>query len=115
MSRKLSFYLSDILKSISNIQSYTANITYDELIQDQKTLDAITYNLLIIGEATKQVPNNLRSKYSQIEWKQIAGIRDIIAHAYFSINTRIVWNIIENELITLKDCIELIQQNEDLE
>lgn len=73
MSRKLSLYLADILTSIQNIQSYTAGLSYDDLIEDQRTLDAVTHNLLIIGEATKQIPDTLRQDYPQIPWKAIAG------------------------------------------
>lgn len=114
MSRKLSLYLSDILTSISKIQRYTDSLSYEELIQDELILDAVTHNLLIIGESAKQIPDTLRSKYSQIQWQAIAGMRDIIAHAYFSINPRIVWNVIQQDLQPLKNCIEQIQQEETL-
>ncbi|NJL84872.1 MAG: DUF86 domain-containing protein [Leptolyngbyaceae cyanobacterium SM1_1_3] len=104
-----------MLTSISKIQRHTAGLSYEDLMQDERTLDAIVHNLQIIGEATKQIPDSLRSKYPQIQWKAIAGMRDIIAHAYFSINTRIVWNVIQQELKPLKDCIEQLQQNENLD
>jgi uncharacterized protein with HEPN domain len=115
MSRKLSLYLTDILTSISKIQRYTDKLSYEELIEDQRTLDAVTHNLLIIGEATKQISDTLRSRYPQIQWQAIAGMRDIIAHAYFSINSRIVWNVIQQDLQPLKNCIEQIQKDENLD
>lgn len=98
MSRPLNLYLSDIINSIDKIQNYTANLTYDRLCEDDKTLDAVVHNLLIIGEATKQFPHSMRLKYPQIEWKEIAGLRDIIAHNYFSLNEKIIWDIIQTEL-----------------
>jgi uncharacterized protein with HEPN domain len=79
MSRSLSLYLTDILNSIEKIQKYTIAMTYDDLSKDEQTLDAVVHNLQIIGEATKQIPESLQVKYSQIEWRQIAGLRDIIA------------------------------------
>ena len=115
MSRPLRLYLSDIINSIDKIQDYTANLTYDRLGKDNKTLDAVVHNLLIIGEATKQIPSSLRRKYPQIEWKEIAGLRDIIAHNYFSLNSKIIWDIVQTELHPLKDCVENILQNEDLD
>jgi uncharacterized protein with HEPN domain len=115
MSRNLSLYLADILTSISKIQRYAAGLSYDNLVQDERTLDAIVHNLQIIGEATKQIPDSLRDRYPQMQWKAIAGMRDLIAHAYFSINTRIVWNVIQQDLQPLKNCIEQIQQNENLD
>lgn len=115
MSRRLSLYLNDIINSINKIQIYTTNLTYDSLCEDNKTLDAVVHNLLIIGEATKQIPNSIRLKYPQIEWKQIAGLRDIIAHTYFSINSKIVWDVIQTELDPLKNSVTIILQNEDLD
>lgn len=70
MSRRLSLYFGDIINSIDKIQNSTANLTYDRLCEDDKTLDAVVHNLLIIGEATKQIPNSIRLKYPQIEWKE---------------------------------------------
>jgi uncharacterized protein with HEPN domain len=115
MSRSISLYLTDILTSIEKIQKYTASITYDELLQDELILDGVLHNLQIIGEATKQIPDGIRIKYPQIQWKQIAGLRDIITHAYFSINTKIVWNIIETKLEPLKAGVETILARENLE
>jgi uncharacterized protein with HEPN domain len=114
MSRNLKLYLADILDSISNIQSDTAEISYEELVQDRRTKDAIILNLLIIGEAVKQIPQDIRAQYPEIQWKQIAGMRDMIAHAYFSINTRIIWNVIQNDLAPLKNCIDDIKVNESM-
>jgi uncharacterized protein with HEPN domain len=86
-------------------------MSYEQLIQDTKTFDAIIHNFMIIGEATKQIPDNLRSQYPHIPWREIAGMRDIITHTYFTINSRIVWNVICQDLAPLQQCIELIQQN----
>jgi uncharacterized protein with HEPN domain len=112
MSRHLSLYLNDILESIERIQKYAFKISYEQLIDDEKTFDVIVHNLMVIGEAVKQIPDELREKYSQIPWREIAGMRDIITHAYFTINSRIVWNVIHLELVPLKACIESIQNKE---
>ena len=98
MSRSLRFYLTDIIHSIDKIQQYTVGMTYDDLLEDDKTLDAVTHNLQIIGEATKQIPKSIRQKYPNIPWRQVAGLRDVIAHTYFVVNPKIVWNIITTEL-----------------
>ncbi len=114
MSRDLGLYLADIICSIDKIQKYTDGITYDDLLADDKTFDAVIHNLQIIGEATKQIPKAIRQKYPQIEWRKIAGLRDIIAHAYFNVNPKIVWNILTTKLKPLRDCVALILQNEVL-
>lgn len=115
MSRSLRFYLIDIIRSIDKIQQYTVGMTYSDLLEDDKTLDAVTHNLQIIGEATKQIPETIRQKYPDIPWRQIAGLSDIIAHTYLMVNPEIVWNIINTELKPLQDCVALILQNEVLQ
>jgi uncharacterized protein with HEPN domain len=80
MSRDLRLYLTDILSSIQKIQDYTAGMNYDDLIEDNKTFDAVVHNLQIIGEATKQIPDEIRRKYPETAWRKIGGLRDIIAH-----------------------------------
>lgn len=108
MSRDLGLYLRDICDCIDKIRSYTRDLNYEAFIQDTKTLDAVTHNLLIIGEATKQIPDSLRRQYPEVPWRQVAGLRDVIAHNYFRINSQIIWDIINNELIPLHETIMLI-------
>ena len=55
-------------------------------------------NLEILGEAAKRVPDTLRAEYPEIEWKKIAGLRDILAHAYFGIDNLIVWDVVTNKI-----------------
>lgn len=111
MSRNLKLYLNDILNSINKIQLYTENIKESELLEDEKTLDAVTHNLMIIGEATKNIPSEITQEYEYIQWKQIIGLRNIIAHTYFSLDYEIIWDIINlNKLDELKQVISLILQ-----
>jgi uncharacterized protein with HEPN domain len=112
MSRDLRLYLTDILSSIQKIQDYTAGMNYDDLIEDNKTFDAVVHNLQIIGEATKQIPDEIRRKYPETAWRKIAGLRDIIAHAYFMVNPKIVWDIIATKIEPLYKTVELILESE---
>jgi len=64
-------------------------------------LDAVVRNLEVIGEAVKKLPENLRAKHSAVEWKKIAGLRDILIHEYFGLDAEIVWDIVQNKVPVL--------------
>ena len=72
------------------------------------TKDAVIRNLEIIGEAVKNIPENIKEKYPQIPWKAIADMGDRLIHAYFCVSLSIVWETIKNDLLTLKRQIEQI-------
>jgi len=109
MPRDYKAYIKDILEAIDRIESYTTNLTFDDFSESRLYQDAVVRNLEIIGEAVKRLPKRLIEKYPEIEWKKIAGLRDILIHEYFGIDTEIVWDVVENKIQELKDQILLIQ------
>jgi uncharacterized protein with HEPN domain len=109
MSRSLTLYLDDILTSIDKIERYTVNLNQSSFVADDRTIDAVSHNLQIIGEAVKKIPAELRDGYPQIEWRKIAGLRDMIAHAYFNVDDEIIWDIIATKLTGLRDCIAIVK------
>src|SRR2546423_9747108 len=94
MPRDFEVYLEDILQAIAKIRNYIAGVTRESLAQDSMRIDAVIRNLEIIGEAAKMIPESIRVEYPNIEWKKIAGLRDILAHNYFEVDLDIVWHII---------------------
>lgn len=86
--------LQDIAESIERIISYTENIQYEQFKKDLKTQDAVLRNIEIMGEAVKRLPDAMKSKYSNIPWRNIAGTRDKLIHDYFGVNIDIVWDIV---------------------
>lgn len=95
-------YINDIIDTIKDIESFTKNITYEEFIADKKTVYAAERGIEIIGEATKRIPATIRSKYNEIPWKDMAGIRDKVSHDYNGIDLIIVWKTIQQNLPQLK-------------
>lgn len=111
MSRNFKLYLDDILNSINKIERYTKGMNREQLIANELTFDAVVHNLQIIGEAVKHIPPEIRNHYPQVEWRKISGLRDIIAHAYFTIDDQIVWDIIQNKLVDLHNHIKQIRSD----
>jgi len=100
-------YLEDILTSCAKVKRYTQGMTFEDFQADDRTYDAVVRNLQIIGEAVKNIPQEMRSKYPAVAWRKIAGLRDILAHAYFSLEDETLWDIVETKITPL---LELVQQ-----
>jgi len=101
-------FLCDIKEAIERIQSYVGEISYDEFLQKSIIQDAVVRNFEIIGEAVKNLSKDLKKKHKDIEWKDIAGMRDKIVHFYFGVKWSIVWSAIKDKLPGLKEKIEEI-------
>ena len=87
-------FISDILECIERIESYVAGFSYDDFVSDDRTKDAVVRNLEIIGEAAKQIPEQIKERHPEIPWKQITGMRNRLIHGYFVVDYGIVWDII---------------------
>jgi uncharacterized protein with HEPN domain len=103
--------LEDIKKSAERIVRYTAGLTRDQVYLDEMRFDAVLFNLHVIGEAVKKLPLELRERHSDIAWREIAGLRDFVAHAYFALDLDILWDAIRQDVPTLLSRVqEMITQ-----
>lgn len=105
MPRDFKVYLEDILEAARKIHLYTAGLSFEAFCDDSKTTDAVIRNLEIIGEAVKQIPEPVREGRAEIPWRKIAGLRDILIHAYFGIDFEMIWDVVTNKLPTLEECV----------
>ncbi len=105
-NKELVFFLKDIKNSLDKIFKYTDNIEFEDFINDDKTKDAVERNFEIIGEAVKNLPADFKSKYPNIPFRQIAGMRDKLIHDYFGIDYEIIWKTIQDKLPEFKQNIE---------
>lgn len=99
--------LKDVLEAIERIEKYTSNnqrsFFSDELIQTW-----VLHHLQIIGEAIARITPDLMEQYTEIPWRKIIGMRNILVHDYFGIDADVVWNVVENDLPNLKTWIHKI-------
>ena len=110
MSRDWALYLEDILTCCRKVRTYTHGMTMEQIRKDEKTYDAVVRNLEIIGEAAKNIPPSVQALIPEIDWRKPAGLRDIIAHAYFGIDDAILWDVIQNKIPEVQQAIEAFNE-----
>lgn len=100
-----SIYIDHILKSINRIRDYIAGKDRESFEGDLVTQDAVVRQLEIIGEATKRVSKELRSKHPDIPWSDMAGMRDVLIHDYLEVDFGVVWKTASEDIPNLKAII----------
>jgi len=111
MHRDYRLYLDDILEAIDRIREYVQGMDAEAFSSDRKTQDAVIRNLEVIGEASRNLADELKAQANEIEWSKIIGFRNILAHEYFGVSVPIVWDIVQNKLDPLRDaCTKLLKQ-----
>ncbi|MFD2200075.1 DUF86 domain-containing protein [Shivajiella indica] len=112
MNKDPIIYIEHINSCIKRIIEYTDGIGEQGFLQNNLIQDAVIRNFEIIGEATKKLNIDFRSKYSYIEWKKIAGMRDKLIHDYIGVDLWAIWAVVENVIPTLEIQIEEILKKE---
>jgi len=96
--RSYRMFAEDILEAMDKIERYTRGLTYETFVKNEMVVDAVMRNLEIIGEASRNIPEDIRGKYPDIPWKRMVGLRNIAIHKYFGVDLGIVWEIITRNL-----------------
>jgi len=106
-------YVRHIIDEITFLLEFTKDLNYDSFLESELYTRAFSRSFEIIGEAVKNLSEEFREQYSEIEWKKMAGIRDKIIHHYFNVDYDIIWDAIKNKLPSIKNEIEKILEKED--
>lgn len=110
MKRNTIIFIKDILKSIESIEEFVQGLKYEDFKNDDKTASAVVRKLEIIGEATKNIPENIKKKYEKLNWRGMAGMRDKLIHEYFGVDIEILWKVVKEDIPTIKPFIQKILQ-----
>jgi len=98
VSRSWRLFLQDIEEAAEKIQRRTMGLSMGQFLANDLVYDAVVRNLEIIGEATKGLPDGVRARAAAIDWRRVAGLRDVLAHAYFALDDQTLWDIIQNNV-----------------
>jgi len=113
MNDKNYLFLSHIRDSCVHIIGFTENIDFETFIKTRMIQSAVIRELEIIGEATKNLADNIRKTFKTIPWVKIAGMRDKLSHGYFTVDLKEVWNTAKKDISTLKIDVEKILSKKD--
>ena len=105
LTRSTEIYIRDILAFMERAEEHINGIEFNDFINDSKTCDAVIRCLEVIGEASKNIPEETRKKFPQARWREMAGMRDKIIHSYFTIDYENVWLVVKEEIPKLKPLI----------
>jgi uncharacterized protein with HEPN domain len=102
LTRDPRLYIEDILASMDRIQQYTAGLDEQTFLENPQAQDAVLPRLEVIGEAVKGIPESVRTKYAEIPWRNMAGLRDVLIHQYFGVNLHRTWLVVTEDIPVLK-------------
>jgi uncharacterized protein with HEPN domain len=106
--RDWKFRVTDILAAIQDSLEITRGMDDETFSQDKTTLKAVLYNLAVIGEAARKVPEEVTARYPSIPWREMGDMRNVVIHEYFGIDLKILWETIKNELPPLENRLKAI-------
>jgi len=112
MKKDPRIFIEHILECIERIEEYVKNLTKDEFFKSTQPQDAVIRRIEIIGEAVKNLPAEVKEKYPDIAWKDMAGMRDILIHGYFGVDLELTWKVAKENVRDLKR--KILKMKEDL-
>jgi uncharacterized protein with HEPN domain len=98
LSRSWQLFLRDMVEAAQKVSRYTSGRDLASFTGDEMAYDATVRNLEILGEAAKNIPEEIRQRYPEIDWRGIAGLRDVVAHAYFALDDTTLWKIVRTDM-----------------
>jgi uncharacterized protein with HEPN domain len=112
MSRSPLILLQEILDAIELIKGYVRTLDYNDFAKNVEKQDAVFRRLEIIGEAVKGLPHEVRNRYPEIPWSDIAGARDVLVHEYFRVDLELAWVMVTVDLHDLEQDILRVKSSE---
>ena len=108
MSRNVALYIKDILENMRDAEEFVQGMSYAQFAADKRTFNAVVRSLEVVGEAAKNIPEEIRMKYPGVPWREMAGMRDKVIHFYFGVDREAVWIAVKERIPSFRPQIEQI-------
>ena len=105
MTREWKFFIQDIYDAMQYIKEFVCTMKRKEFLADEKTRSAVAFKIENIGEASKNIPREIKTKYKDLPWTEMARMRDKITHFYFGIDYKVVWLVVKKELPVIEPAV----------
>jgi uncharacterized protein with HEPN domain len=100
--------LRDIAEALERIRPYCDGLTFEQFSEDSRTVEAVQFNFIVIGEAARHLPDDLVAQHPGLPWAEMRGLRNIVTHAYFAVSLEILWQTISSDLPPLEPAIQAL-------
>jgi len=93
---------------MQDAEEFIGGLSYEQFVADKRTFNAVVRSLEVIGEAAKNVTDEIRERYPLVPWKEMAGMRDKVIHSYFGVDREAVWIAVKDRIPAVRPLIEQI-------
>jgi uncharacterized protein with HEPN domain len=98
--------LQDVIDAVTRIERYTQGMTSNAFRADDRTVDAVVRNLIVLGEASRHIPEDVEQRHPEVPWDRMRGIRNVVVHEYFGVDAEILWETARHDLPPLLPLLE---------
>jgi uncharacterized protein with HEPN domain len=106
--------VNDIIEAAERALRYVQGLTFDQFAADARTVDAVSYAIVVIGEAAKAVPEPVIRAAPEIPWADVRGMRNRVAHEYFGVDVKVLWQTVRDDLPPLIETLRALAARSDL-
>lgn len=107
-ARNWTLFLRDMQQFCANAMRYTDGLSQDQFLGNDLIVDAVLRNLELLGEAAKKVPADVQQCHPVVPWRRMAGLRDVLARAYFGLEEETIWQIVCQSISALADQLDMV-------
>lgn len=105
--------IEDMLDALRTVQRFTGELSEAQFRADRRTIDAVVRNLEVAGEAARHMPDEVRTRFPELPWQDLADLRNVLSHEYFGVDLGLLWQAVTAELSPLVSALERILASPD--